>query len=451
MQWFVRAVLASVAVSVCFAVGVFAQNKPQIPAPKAAVGPAAPPASQSTHHPILLIAAGNNPGWSARIGMKGPDRLERAGYPPIVLEPGEIVQGAATNSWTYRAKDSATGADVAVHLTRTACTDGTTETKYTFGVVLEHAQIGQLKGCARIAPDQFPEFKQKNLDDDDPEKKKPTLPAITKFAAPVATAFLDAAGKVIFSRGGVRKIVVAKGSELAVSHDGKKLLFTRADSKTGAERTIVLYEFETGRSKDLQHGLVRQAFWSPDDTRVAYLNGVGEKWQVSAFPLATPEMTTVISNTPVTGLHGWVDGHTVLATDVQNLYWLSEDKPQQNVSLRDLYGTVFQVMSSDTIRMNPVNADLLLVSADYGSAPAGAPTDAQGLVSGFFLYEVRAKRRVVLSPADQWGRAAEWSRDGIQVFYTRRVNANASSTFRMFWDGSGLRRYVEGTELVVGQ
>ena len=451
MQWLVRGVLIGAAISVCFAGSVFGQNKPQTPAPKAAVGPPAPPASQSTHHPILLIAAGNNPGWSARIGMKGPDRLERAGYPPIVLEPGEIVQEAATNSWTYRAKDSATGADVAVHLTRAGCTDGTAETKYTFGVVLEHAQIGQLKGCARIAPDQFPEFKQKNLDDDDPEKKKPTLPAITKFAAPVATAFLDPAGKVIFSRGGVRKMVAAKGSELAVSHDGKKLLFTRADSKNGPERAIVLYEFETGRSKDLQHGLVRQAFWSPDDGRVAYLNGVVDKWQVWAFPVATPETAAMISNTPVTGLHGWVDGHTVLATDAQNLYWLSEDKQRQNVALRDLYGTAFQVMSSDTIRINPANADLLLVSADYASAPTGTSTDAQGLASGFFLYEVRAKRRVVLSPADQWGRAAEWSRDGIQVFYTRRVNANVSSTFRIFWDGSGLKRYVEGTELVVGQ
>ena len=431
-------------------VGITAAGQAQPQTARSPVGPPAPQ-STSTHHPILLIVTGINPGWSARIGLKGPDRLERTGYPPIVLEPEEINQEAATNSWTYLAKDAATGAELALHLIRADCSDGATDTKYTFGVVVDHAQIGQLKGCARIAPDQFPEFKQKNLEDDDPAKKKPVLPGVTNFAAPVATAFLDPAGKVIFARGGVRKIAAAKGSELAVSHDGKKLLFTRPDSKTGSERTIVLYDFETGRSRDLQHGLVRQAFWSQDDGRIAYLNGVGDKWQVWAFPVATPEKTAAISATSASSLHGWIDAHTVLATDGQSLYWISEDKPQQNVALSELYGDAFQIMSSDAIRVNPVNADLLLVSADYVSAPAGSPTDAMGLASGIFLYELRSKRRVVLSPPDQLARAAEWSRDGLQVFYTRRVNANVSNTFRVFWDGSGLKRYQEGTELVVGQ
>jgi hypothetical protein len=75
------------------------------------------------------------------------------------------------------------------------------------------------------------------------------------------------------------------------------------------------------------------------------------------------------------------------------------------------------------------------------------------LAAGFFLYEVRSKRRVVLSPPDQWARAAEWSRDGMQIFYTRRLAANSSSTFRIFWDGSGAapRRYLDGTALVIGQ
>jgi hypothetical protein len=50
-------------------------------------------------------------------------------------------------------------------------------------------------------------------------------------------------------------------------------------------------------------------------------------------------------------------------------------------------------------------------------------------------------------------RAAEWSRDGIQIFYTRRLSAKSASTFRIFWDGSGAgpRRYLDGTDLVVGQ
>src|SRR5467141_5111380 len=72
--------------------------------------PAGPPAPQSTHYPILLLAFGNNPDWSLRIGLKGPERLDRPDYPPIPLEPTTVAQEPAADSWTYQAKDSATGA-----------------------------------------------------------------------------------------------------------------------------------------------------------------------------------------------------------------------------------------------------------------------------------------------------------------------------------------------------
>ena len=96
------------------------QAKPAEPAKKQPAGPAAP---QSTHYPILLLAFGNNPDWSLRIGLKGPERLDRPSYPPIPLEPAAVVREAAADSWTYQAKDFATGAAVSVHLTREVCTD----------------------------------------------------------------------------------------------------------------------------------------------------------------------------------------------------------------------------------------------------------------------------------------------------------------------------------------
>jgi hypothetical protein len=64
---------------------------------------------------------------------------------------------------------------------------------------------------------------------------------------------------------------------------------------------------------------------------------------------------------------------------------------------------------------------------------------------------LRSKRRSTLSPPDQYARHGEWSRDGLQVYYTRRTSAAASAIFRIFWDGSGLRRYAEGSDLVIGQ
>ena len=446
---------------ICFAVVPhvsFGQVKPTPPAKKLSAGPAAP---QSTHYPILLLAFGNDPSWSLRIGLKGPERLDRPGYPPIPLEPAEVTHESGVDTWTYHAKDSATGATVAVRLTRDACADPVTDPtaaprpatgKYTFRVSVEHAQLlDPMKGCARIAAELFPKINNQPDEEDDADKKKPLAPTITNFKPPVATAYLNSTGSVVLSRGAIKKIVAPSGTEVALSHDGKKLLYTRSDSKSGPDRTIVLYDADTGKSQDLVSGLVRQAFWSPDDARIAFLKVQDQSWQVWSFPAAAPAVATSFSPQSVNSLHGWMDDHAVLASDMQNTYWLSEDKSQQTIALKDIYGTTFQIMSSDSIRVHPLNSDLLLVSADYTSAPVGAPKDAMGLAAGFFLYELRSKRRTTLSPPDQWSRSGEWSRDGLQVFYTRVVTGSSPAIYRIFWDGTGAQRYLNGTSFVVGQ
>jgi Tol biopolymer transport system component len=215
----------------------------------------------------------------------------------------------------------------------------------------------------------------------------------------------------------------------------------------GSERTIVLYEFDTGRTKDLVHGAVRQPFWSPDDSRIAYLQAQDQKWRIFSFLANAPETPTPLYASAVDALHGWADGHTVLASDAQNLYWIGDDRPQQTLALREIYGDAFHSSESDTIRLNPVNSDLLLVSSKYLAPPVNSPADAAGI----FLYEIHAKRRVALTTADQWAAHGEWSRDGVQVFYTRRVSPTSSTIYRVFWDGSSVRRYQDGTDLVVGQ
>src|SRR5690349_18143265 len=93
----------SVAVALCYsfsfpasAQAPAASGKQQAPhtKPPQAKNPVGPPVtvSQPRHYPILLIAQGTDPVWNLRLGMKGPERLERAGYPPIPLEPAEVEQ-----------------------------------------------------------------------------------------------------------------------------------------------------------------------------------------------------------------------------------------------------------------------------------------------------------------------------------------------------------------------
>src|SRR5579863_1495804 len=403
------------------------------PQQKAAPAPAAP---QSKHYPILLIASGTEPFWSLRIGMKGADRLERVGYPPIPLDPGEIEQEGTAEAWLYHAKDSATQADVTTRVSREACADNMSETKYPFRVLVTHAQIGQLQGCAKIAPDQFPEFKQKNLDDDDPDKKKITPPAITNFKPPVAVAYLDPAGKVMVARGEAAKLAAPKGSQLSLSHDGKRLLFTREDS--AADRTIVLYDAATGKSSDLLRGAVQSAFWSPDDSQIAFLKLTDQAWHVWLMPSNEPDRAAQLAGAPVLALQCWQDTHTLLATDATRLYLLKTEAPPAVIDLHDIYGTGFQIAPSDLVRANPANSDLLLVTA----ATAG------NAGSSAFLFEIKSKRRVTLTAPNVFATFAEWSRDGIQVFYTSRDAAKNFSISRIFWDGSGLKRVRPGSALV---
>src|SRR5262245_51458045 len=398
--------------------------------------PPSPPAPQSKHYPILLIATGIEPSWSLRIGMKGAERLERAGYPPVPLEPGEIEQEGTAEAWLYHAKDSATTADVTVHVSREACSDNMSETKYSFRVLVTHAQIGELKGCAKIAPEQFPEFRQKNLDDDDPEKKKVTPPPITNFKAPTAVAYLDAAGKVMLARGEAAKLAAPAGSQLSLSHDGKRLLYTREDSSS--DRTIVLFDTTSAKSTDLIRG-AQSAFWSPDDSQIAFLKSSGNALQVWTAPASSPDRAAQLASTPVLALHGWQDIHTVLATDAYKLYFLKTESPPSSADLRDIYGSTYQIAAADMLRASPANSDLLAIAASSGS------------ISNIFLYEIKSKRRAPLTAPNFNAASPEWSRDGIQIFFTARDSAKNSSIYRIFWDGSGLKRIRPGSHLVIGQ
>jgi len=63
-----------------------------------------------------------------------------------------------------------------------------------------------------------------------------------------------------------------------------------------------------------------------------------------------------------------------------------------------------------------------------------------------------AKRRTILGPADSYQRAAEWSRDGLQIFYTLGVPGKVPlSTWSVFWDSTNAHRFNSGASLVTGK
>ncbi|HKN75162.1 MAG TPA: hypothetical protein VJW94_08290 [Candidatus Acidoferrum sp.] len=431
-------------------------SSPSTQSKKPAVGPATP---QSTHYPILLLVQGNDQSWSLRIGLRGPERLDRTGYPPIPLEPADVVREGTTDSWTYHAKDTQTGAAVSVRVTREACSDPAAA-KFAFTASFEHAQIGSAQGCARVATELFPKINNQPTDDDDDAKDKPAPPTITHFKPPVAVAYINPTGKLIVKRGTVARAVGGKeGYQLCLSHDGKRLLYT-TDEK-GGERTISLYDWATGKSTELLRGSVQKAFWSPDDTRIAFLKLDGSKWQVWTSPADAPEKAALLYPGDVISLHGWADAQTILADDLQTFSWIGDDETvKQTLTAADLYGKgQFDSSGANTVHIHPLNPDLLLVSAELLPQPSAASgKDAKNKSAAaqpgqaFFLYEIRSKRRVVLSPPNLTCSFAEWSRDGLQIFFTcREPSATAMTIYKIFWDGTSQLKVQDGYSLVIGQ
>jgi len=424
--------------------------------------PAGPAAPQSTHYPIFILAFGNDPNWSLRIGLKGPERMDRPGYPPIPLEAADVTHEAAADSWIYHAKDSATGAAVAIHLSREACTDAKNDTltlapppsgKYSFRASVEHAQLGAMTGCARIAAELFPKINNQPDQQEDDAKKKPPVPvsSVTNSKSPVSAAYVNPAGKIVFKRGATTHLIAGEGAQLAVSRDGKRLLYTHQDKPE--DRAIFLYDFDTEKSTELVRGQVQQAFWSPDDSRFAFMKFVDGKWHLWTAAVASPETAASVLPADIVSIHGWVDAQTILVDDLKQLSWVTDAGTiQQAIPEKDILGDAFGSSSAGTFRVHPLNPDLLLVSAEWLKPPAGVPADTHtGASFGLFLYEIRSKRRVLLSPVNMLSQNAEWSRDGFQVFFTGADSARRYATYRMFWDGIGMQKYVSGTSLAIGQ
>jgi hypothetical protein len=442
------------------------QASPATPDKKPAAVPTGP---QSTHFPILLLAEGSDQAWSLRIGLKGPERLDRNGYPPIPLEPADVVREGTTDSWTYHAKDSQTGAAVSVHILREPCSIPADEAKFAFTASVVHAQIGSAQGCARVATELFPKINNQPTDDDNDAKDKPAPPTVTKFKPPVAVAYITVAGRLAVRRGKVARVIPGKDNDQpCLSHDGKRLLYTtEAKGKETAEkseanveeRTISIYDWTTGKSSELLRGAVQQASWSPDDSRITFRKFDGAKWQLWLMPADAPEKAALLYPNEVLGVEGWADAQTILADDLQNLYWIGDDgTAKQTLSSAELYGSEqFRLSSANTVRIHPLNPDLLLVSAELLPAAASAKIAANkeavaqpGQV--FFTYEIRSKRRVLLSPQNLSCSFAEWSRDGLQIFFTgHEAGGTAMTAYRMFWDGTSQIKIQDGSDLVIGE
>jgi hypothetical protein len=230
------------------------------------------------------------------------------------------------------------------------------------------------------------------------------------------------------------------------------LLFT-AEDQPGPIRSLYQYDFDTAAKRELLKANVRQPFWSPDDKKIAFLKWDNSAW--SLWSINTDDLQSGSGFFTVGGLelYGWVDEHTLLGSDYDSLLWISDDGSiRQKLPFQEVFGSGYRIGRIVSFRLNPANPDLLLASFYYIPPTGEVPLDRhEGNSPAILLYEIKSKRRVVLTPQGSWAEFGEWSRDGLQVFFTGADSSRRYATYRMFWDGIGLQKYVSGTSLVIGQ
>ena len=174
-----------------------ASSQSKKPATTPANTPApAPNSPVSTHYPdpaprLRRRPKARSPAGASASASKVPSAWIAPTIRPSPSNQSTSTRDGSNDAWTYRAKDSATGADVSVHLTRENCSPANEPAaKYTFRAIAQHGQIGTLNGCARIAAELFPKINNQP-DPDDEDKIPAVLPAdVIKFQLPTAIAYI---------------------------------------------------------------------------------------------------------------------------------------------------------------------------------------------------------------------------------------------------------------------
>src|SRR5262249_32024586 len=140
-------------------------------------------------------------------------------------------------------------------------------------------------------------------------------------------------------------------------------------------------------------------------------------WSATA---SSPSSGASVFPAEVSSIHGWVDAHTILVDDLEQLSWVTDAGiVQQALPYREVLGPTYRLARPGSFRLSPTNPDLLLASFWYLPPPGEIPLDKhEGNSPAVLLYEIKSKRRVALTTRGTWAEQAEWSRDGLQIFYS---------------------------------
>jgi hypothetical protein len=293
------------------------------------------------------------------------------------------------------------------------------------------------------------------------QSRKATLLVCLAAAASLhaaTLAYVDGHGRIIYqAQGAAPRVAATSGYGLQLSTDGKLLLYTR-EERDQPRRTLVLWDAQTGRSRDLVTGLVSDPHFSSEGTRIAFLRldqNAGSDWCLWVMPLADPGHAVRVSPMPMTSVSGWAPGDAAIAGfDEKNLYWIGLDgNIRRTISLSAIYREQFEWMSTNVLRLAFADPNLLLVSAYRTENPPGALLDdgEPELNSTIALYDLRSGQATPLLSPRSWGHDAVWSPGDSWIYFTRLEGKHKYAVWRMHPNGNDLERVVAGSQPAVAR
>jgi len=245
-----------------------------------------------------------------------PERMDRPGYPPIPLEPAEVTHRPPTRGSIMPRTPPRSGRSP--HLTREACTRcyqrylTTTPPlggKYSFRASVDHAQIGSMAGCRPHRRRTLPQDQQPARSGRRRGQEETACPTITNFKLPLPSPTRILPQRCF--RPCTAKKFVRPRHRTGLSHDGKKLLYTRSIQRPAPTAPCSTILIPVNLWIYAWPGAA--AFWSPDDGRIVFPSKLWIAPGRSGRSCRPSRIGPAFSPQPVNALHGWVDNHTILA------------------------------------------------------------------------------------------------------------------------------------------
>jgi Tol biopolymer transport system component len=260
--------------------------------------------------------------------------------------------------------------------------------------------------------------------------------------------FVRAGGVYLLAGEGGSARLVVRGSDPALSPDGKSIVYTeprRYNRDDAKNATISVFNLTSEVNQAILRpgAIVSQPCWDRKGSRIAFvMEAEGGRKQVHVMGAAGGGRRRVVAEgeQEVAGIFGleWGPGEDEVSFhDLRNWYRVSLEGKVTAVALATITGRSDRMSSRDRVVVNPERTDLVA----YTMAVPGTTLFERTFHdpnTALFTYDLKRGVRRRLTAPEQLARDPVWSRDGRGIYFSgfRDRDGRDAARFRIYRIGS---------------